>query len=132
MGPWEVDDETDERRRSGRGIWFEVNRDPLVPHGLRQLQRLLEERDPDGHAAAILSIDRVIVLANAQPLPRTNLVLIVGNGANGRDADAVLIPWEEPPVDYTAPHDLQVVEVILMNGEALIDGLYPTLWQDED
>lgn len=132
LGPWEVDDETDERRRSGRGIWFEVNRDPLVPHGLRQLQRLLEERDPDGHAAAILSIDRVIVLANAQPLPRTNLVLIVGNGANGRDADAVLIPWEEPPEDYTAPHDLQVVEVILMNGGALIDGLYPTLWQDED
>jgi hypothetical protein len=109
-----------------------VNRDPPVPHGLRQLQRLLEERDPAGFAAAILSIDRVIVLANAQPLPRTNLVLIAGNGANGRDDDDVLIPWQEPPEDYTAPHDLQVVEVILTNGEELIDGLYATLWQDEN
>lgn len=132
QGSWEVDEETEERRRSGRGIWFEVNRDPPVPHGLRQLQRLLEECDPEGHAAAIVSIDRVIVLASAHPLPRTNLVLIVGNGATGRDDNAVLIPWEEPPDDYTAPHDLQVVEVILMNGEELIDGLYPTLWQDED
>jgi hypothetical protein len=43
----------------------------------------------------------------------------------------VLIPWEQPPGEYTAPHDLQVVEVILEGGDALIDNLYATLWQDD-
>ena len=114
---------------NGRGIWFEMNRDTPIPHGLRQLQKLLETRDPDGHAAAILSID-LAVLRHGQPLPRTNLVLIAGNGAAGREERTTLIGWKELPANYTAPHDLQVVEVILKEGDTLIDGLYTSLWQD--
>ncbi|MEQ1515326.1 MAG: aminotransferase [Usitatibacteraceae bacterium] len=131
-GPWEVDDETGERARSGRGVWFEINRDTPIPHGLRQLQRLLELRDPEDHQAAILSIDRAIILENAPPLPRTNLILIAGNGARERKALDVLIGWEKVPEEYTGPHDLQVVELILTDGEALIDGLYSTLWQEAE
>jgi hypothetical protein len=42
-----------------------------------------------------------------------------------------VIPWKALPEDYAAPHDLQVVEVILSgDGDDLIDGLYGTLWQD--
>ncbi|AIC29512.1 hypothetical protein IE4771_PA00005 (plasmid) [Rhizobium etli bv. mimosae str. IE4771] len=132
LGPWEEDEETGERKRSGRGVWFEVNRDTPLPHGLRQLQRLLELRDPDGHAAAILSIDRAVLLEDAPPLPRTNLILIAGNGAREREASGVLIGWEEAPEEYTAPHDLQVVELILTDGERLIDGLYASLWQEAE
>lgn len=131
LGRWEnYDDGT--RVRSNRGVWFEINRDTGVPNGLRQLQRLLELRDPDGHQAAILSIDRVVLLENAQPLPRTNLILIAGNAANDRKALDVLINWETAPKEYTAPHDLQIVELILNDGDALIDGLYSTLWQEVD
>lgn len=114
---------------NGRGIWFELNRDSDVPKGLRQLQRLLELRDAAGHAAAIVSMDQAIV-ADAPTLPRTNLVLIAGNAAASRKKLDVLVPWQAPPPHYTASHDLQVVEMILENGEALIDGLYSSLWQD--
>jgi len=62
---------------------------------------------------------------------RTNLVLLVGNGARRREALSCLIPWEETPANYTAPHDLQVVEIILDGGDGLIDELYTQLWKDD-
>src|SRR3546814_20283030 len=77
------EDEDGERVRNGRGVWFEINRDMPVPHGLRQLQRLLELRAPENYAAAILSIDRAIAL-DGPPLPRTNLILISGHGPRDR------------------------------------------------
>lgn len=129
-GPKVKDKATGVSEHTGHGIWFEVNRDSSIPHGLRQLQKLLEDRDPDGHANAVLSIDRA-VLGEGLPLARTNLVLIVGHRAKSRQKLISLIDWEAVPEDYTAPHDLQVVEVILESGGgALIDQLYATLWQD--
>lgn len=129
LGPKEEDEDSGEMAHNGRGIWFEVNWDTPMPHGLRQLQKLLEQRDPDGHANAILSIDRAVF--GQGPLPgRTNLVLLVGNGARRREALSCLIPWEKAPAEYTAPHDLQVVEMILEGGGELIDKLYASLWQD--
>jgi hypothetical protein len=128
LGPKEKDEDSGEMVHNGRGIWFEVNRDTPVPHGLRQLQKLLEQRDPDGHANVILSIDRAVF--GQGPLPgRSNLVLLVGNGAKRREALSCLIPWEEAPAEYKAPHDLQVVEIILEGGDRLIDELYATLWK---
>lgn len=127
LGPL-VEDEDGERVRNGRGVWFEINRDPPIPHGLRQLQQLLEWREPDAYAAAILSIDRAIVM-NGPPLPRTNLILIAGNGGRRRERGEFLIPWDEVPAEYAAPHDLQVVELILEDGAELIDHLYTNLWQ---
>ena len=49
------------RVRSGKGIWFEINRGLPVPRGLRQLQQLLRERAPDDFAATILSIDKALI-----------------------------------------------------------------------
>jgi hypothetical protein len=40
----------------------------------------------------------------------------------------VLIDWEAKPAEYTAPHDLQVVELIVSDGEMLIDQIYDCLW----
>lgn len=111
------------------GIWFEINRAPPIPHGLRQLQRLLEQRDPEGHAGVILSIDRALLHPDSPP-GQTNLVLLAGNAAKKRKPRSRLIPSEKAPAEYKAPHDLQVVEVILEGGDALIDQLYASLWQD--
>lgn len=120
--------DTDELEHDGKGIWYQVNRDIPVPHGLRQLQRLLREIDPNGYSAAIASLDRVLVVKDAQPLPRTNLILISGGDVPSRKAQHSLISWEEIPDDYTAPHDLQVVELILSDGDSIIDGVYDALW----
>ena len=84
--------------------------------------------DPDGYSAAIARLDRVLVVRNAEPLPRTNLILISGGDVPSREANVSLIPWHETPEDYTAPHDLQVVELILKDGDDLIDGVYDALW----
>ena len=130
-GEWTTDSHG-ERIRSGKGIWYEMNRDTPIPHGLRQLQRLLQECDPIGHSAAILSMDKALVLRDAVPIPRTNFVLIVGNDVPSRKQATSLIPWELPPRDYTAEHDLQVVEVVLNDGERLIDEIYDSLWTERD
>jgi hypothetical protein len=120
-----------ERVRSGKGIWFEVNKDTPVPHGVRQLQRLLQDCDPEGYSAAILSMDKALVLRNAVPIPRTNLVLVAGNDVPNRKQAQALIPWQVTPSEYTAGNDLQVVEVILKGGEELIDAIYDSLWSKE-
>jgi hypothetical protein len=90
LGPKKEDEDTGKLVHNGRGIWFEVNRDAPIPHGLRQLQKLLEARAPDGHAAAILSIDQA-VFGQSQAPARTNLILIVGNGAARREERTSLI-----------------------------------------
>lgn len=128
-GPKVRNKETQELEHTGRGIWFEVNRDTPIPHGLRQLQFLLERCDPDSYAAAILSIDRAVLELGAPP-PRTDLIVIAGNGAANRGDAESLLDWEHRPADYKAARDLQVVEVILTKGDALIDALYDSLWSD--
>lgn len=123
-------DNPGERIRSGKGVWYEVNRDLPVPQGVRQLQRLLEEYDPEGYAAAILSMDRALSMTGAELIPRTDLILVVGNAPTTREEATTLIPWQEQPEEYTAGNDLQVVEAYLINGEALIDSLYDSLWAE--
>jgi hypothetical protein len=129
LGEW-TEDSDGERVRSGRGIWYEVNRDTPGPHGLRQLQRLLQECDSDGYSAAILSMDRALIVKDAEPIPRTDLILIAGNDVPNREMQTSLIPWEERPSEYTAGNDLQVVEVVLNDGEGLIDAIYDSLWTE--
>lgn len=129
LGDWETDENTGERVRSGKGVWFEVNRDTPAPHGLRQLQQILKERDPQTYSNTIVSLDRVLMLRNPQPLPRTNLILITGNDVPTREKAHSLIPWEATPPEYTASHDLQVVELILNDGGDLIDQIYDALWK---
>src|SRR3546814_6103854 len=121
-------EETGVLAHTGKGIWYELNRDTAIPHGLRQLQFVLEQRDREGHADIILSIDRAVL--NLGPTPeRTDLVIICGNGAAKRERADPLIAWEQPPSAYRADRDLQIVEVILERGDVLIDVLYASLWR---
>lgn len=113
---------------SGKGVWNDLNNDPDVPIGVRQLVRLLNEHDPERYDAAILSMEKALVLLDPKPLPRTNLVIIIGNSCASRNKMDCLLPFEEIPEVYSAVHDLQLVEVILNNGEELIDALYASLW----
>jgi hypothetical protein len=68
------------------------------------------------------------MLDNATPIPRTNLVFICGNDFPSRMEGHPLVDWDAPPVEYKAPHDLQVVEMFLNEGESLIDKIYDSLW----
>lgn len=128
-GKW-VDDKANpgQKKRSGKGIWYEVNRDTAVPQGLRQLQRLLEEHDPVGFAPAILSMDRALMVGNEQTIPRTNLILLSGNAGKLRKDGDCAVDWEEKPEEYRTSDDLQIIEIYLKDGEQLIDKLYATLW----
>lgn len=129
-GPKVEDEETGAVEHNGKGVWYGINRDTPIPWGLRQLQRLLEAKDPEGHASTIYSIDQAIIGDEPKP-QRTDMVLIVGNGARRRNKLDCLIGWEDIPPEYTAGNDLQVVEVILTGGEALITALYSSLWVDD-
>lgn len=113
---------------SGKGVWSNLNNSPSVPSGVRQLATLLREHDPVGYDAAIFSMDQALLLPNPKPLPRTDLVIIAGNGAAKREKLERLLPFDRIPDDYTAGHDLQLVEVVLKDGEELIDALYESLW----
>lgn len=129
LGKWKG--KGSKRVRTG-GIWDNVNKDTPIPHGTRQLQRLLQACDPVRYSAAILSLDRALLLRNRVSIPRTDLVLIVGNDVSSREKSHPFIPWEEIPTEYTAGNDLQVVEVILNDGEELIDTIYDSLWMEGD
>ncbi|QQO17928.1 aminotransferase [Bradyrhizobium diazoefficiens] len=121
--------DTGDKIPSGKGIWAQLNTDMGVPHGLRQLQRILRDREPDAFSATILSLDKILTAQNPVVVPRTNLVVIVGNDVPSRGGEGhSLIPWKKCPEDYKAPHDLQIVEVILNDGEHLIDAVYDSLW----
>ncbi len=114
--------------RADDGIWNQLNKDSKIPHGLRQLQQLLKDRDRAGWSAAILSIDKALLLRNPLPLPRTNLVLISGNTTPMREEGVAWVEFDSVPSEYAATHDLQVVELFLTDGEKLIDKIYDALW----
>lgn len=132
LGEWVDNPDGEGRVRSGKGIWQAVNSEPPVPSGVRQLQRLLQEHDPDGYDAAILSMQRALVLRDPEPLPKTDLILIAGNGRARREQTENLLPFENMPDEYTAGNDLQLVEIVFKEGATLIDTLYGSLWSDED
>jgi hypothetical protein len=116
------------RHHADAGIWFEVNRELAAPDGLRQLQSILKERDPDGYAAAVLSMDRALILRGPVVIPRTDLIVLSGNAAATRAAGSTLLPVDAAPAEYTAANPLQIVEVILEGGDLVIDQLYDSLW----
>lgn len=118
----------EEKVHSGKGVWNDINNDSSIPIGVRQLVKLLQEHDPDGYDEAILSMQRALVLKNPEPIPRTDLIIIVGNGAARRNKMDRLLPFEQMPNAYTAGHDLQLVEVVLNDGGNLIEALYQSLW----
>lgn len=137
LGDWVPKDKSKEkskenRERSGKGVWYFVNNEPKTPSGARQLQRLLQEHDPDGHDATILSLQSILIAKNPNPIPKTDLVVVVGNGRKKRKKKESLLPFKNAPAEYTAGNDLQIMEVIMAGGEELIDNIYGSLWKEDE
>jgi hypothetical protein len=126
------EDDAGNKVRTGKGIWRDLNREPSPPSGARQLQRLLQDLDPDGFDAAILSLEKALVVKGAVSIPKTDLIVIAGNGASKREEGDVHLPWQEMPNEYTAGNDLQIVEVVFKDGVKLIDAIYSSLWAGVD
>ena len=57
------------------------------------------------------------------------MVLIAGNRAATRAVGTALLPKAAPPADYKAGRPLQIVEIVLVNGENMIERLYTSLWK---
>jgi hypothetical protein len=119
-------------RQEGKGIWAELNKEVNPPNGLRELQIALKEIDPDGYAESILSMDKLLSAYGANVAAKTDLVVIVGNGSVTRENGNCFVVHEEVPKAYSAGNDLQVVEIVLNDGEQLIKDLYSNLWNGED
>ncbi|MBA8906053.1 aminotransferase [Aminobacter ciceronei] len=113
---------------NGKGVWFEINRSVDVPMGVRQLQEILQELAPDEYADVILSLDRILQLENPDPVDRTDVILLAGGSAASRNVGESLLDWENKPIEHTKDRDLQVVEIILSDGDSLIDALYEGMW----
>jgi hypothetical protein len=116
---------------SGKGVWYEVNRALPVPLGLEQLHAILEECEPNKFAMVIASLDRILAQRNPDPVERTDLILLVGGSAATRKPSHPLLPWENVPKEYKAGRNLQVVELLIADGDDLIDAIYKGLWTKE-
>lgn len=130
LGDWE-DDPTNAgtRRRSGKGVWSEINKGIAIPSGLRQLQKLLIELAPSEFANAILSLERAICLrSHSASIPKRDLVFIIGNRPARRTRGTTSISNSSIPSEYTVGRNLNVIEVVLENAEIVIEALYDSLW----
>ncbi|WP_027155544.1 aminotransferase [Mesorhizobium sp. WSM2561] len=128
-----IDDPADKTKRihNGKGVWYEVNRALPVPLGLEQLHAILEECEPDKFAKVIASLDRILARRNPNPVERTDMILLVGGPAASRSPGQALLPWETVPDEYKAGRDLQVVELLIAEGDGLINAIYAGLWAEE-
>jgi hypothetical protein len=118
--------------RSGKGIFSEINRTQVETYGLRQLQKILSEYDCEEYSGVVTSIGRLLIVGGGEPpVPRTDLILLVGNDPPARKAKKSAIDQNAAPSEYTAENDLQIVEIYLNNGEDLIDRIYGSLWPEE-
>lgn len=114
--------------RNSDGIWRSLASALPVPHGLRQLQRILIEREPEEFAETILSLDKILALKQPRPVSRTDLVLVAGNSPASRKPGEANVVQATRPAEYPASRDLQVVEVFLRDGDEVIKNLYDSLW----
>lgn len=108
------------------GVWSEVNSGLPTPHGLFQLSRLLALKDRDRYSRTIASLEAA--LFGGPPIPRVDFILVAGNRATKRLAGHTLLPKSSAPSEYTAGRPLQIVEIVLDNGEQLIDRIYKSMW----
>lgn len=114
--------------RNEDGIWRSFDSASVVPEGLRQLQIILEECEPDKYAEAIVSIDEALVGKTPRKILRTDLVIIAGDSPATRPKGQTNISATVRPSEYAAGRKLQVVEVFLKDGATLIKSIYDSLW----
>ena len=117
-----------EKVHNNKGVWHEVNRALAVPLGLEQLHTILHECEPDKYASVIASLDRILAHRNPDPVERTDLILLAGGPAKKRKKATSLIPWKDVPFEYEAGRDLQIVEMIIEDGDDVINTIYGGLW----
>jgi hypothetical protein len=115
------------RLRSGKGVWADINTSVPVPEGIGQLSMLLREKAPDEFAEVIVSLEEALLIG-AVPLPRTDYVFVAGNKAPTRAVGETYLPVAAPPSHYTAGRALQVVELVIEDGNPFIEQLYASLW----
>lgn len=114
---------------NNKGVWFEINRALDVPLGLEQLHTILEQREPIKFSSVIASLDRILAQKNPDVIERTDLILLAGGPAAKRGKGDPLIQWKSVPSEYTAGRDLQIVELVISDGDNLINTIYDGLWQ---
>jgi hypothetical protein len=110
------------------GVWNDINNALAVPEGLQQLCDLLAEKDKAAFQNTIVSLDEAL-LGVGTPPPRTDLVFIAGNRSPSRAKSTALLPTAAAPPECTSNRPLQVVEIVLEDGEGLIDRIYNSLWK---
>ncbi|HDX8843158.1 TPA: hypothetical protein RQO46_005005 [Klebsiella oxytoca] len=117
--------------KNKKGIWHQLNvRDKNIPPGMQDLQTLLIELGSDKYEKAILSIDEALLVRKPKKIPRTNLILIAGVDFSTRSKGQSVVDQKVKPAEYSAKHDLQIVELFLAaNGDALIEEIYSSLWK---
>lgn len=120
-----------QERVEGKGVWSELNEEVNPPNGLRELQIALKDIDPEGYKQTILSMDKLLSVSGSNVIPKTDLVVLVGEAGKKREEGTCLIDFEKVPEEYLASNDLQVVEVVLNDGEKLIVDLYASLWAED-
>lgn len=128
LGPKERGRQT---RVAGKGVWAELNKEVNPPNGLRELQIALKDLDPQAYGEVILSMDKLLAAFEPTIVPKTDLVLIVGEPRNNREKGECCIERDKVPENYLAGNDLQVVEIVLPDGENLIIDLYASLWGED-
>ena len=116
------------RNGSGKGIWQDLNNEPNLPIGVRQLQEILKLKAPEKFDKIILCLQKALLSKKTIPLPKTNLIVIAGNRNAERNPGDCYISKSKMPSEYTSRNDLQIVEVVFEKGETLIDVIYEGLW----
>ena len=119
----------EKKNGSGKGILQELNNEPNLPLGVRQLQEILKLNDPEKFDKIILCLQEALTSKKTTPFPKTNLIVIAGNRNPERDPGDCFIPNDRIPAGYKADSDLQVMEVVFKEGKKLIDKIYESLWQ---
>jgi hypothetical protein len=128
LGPKETGKQT---REAGKGVWTELNKEVNPPNGLRELQIALKDLDPEAYGEVIVSMDKLLAAFDPVAAPKTDLVVIVGGPRASRNKGECYIKCDEVPEPYVAKNDLQVVEIVLPEGEKLIKDLYASLWGED-
>jgi hypothetical protein len=115
-------------RQPNKGIWSGLNKEVNPPNGLRELQIILKDIAYDSYERTIISMDEILCAYKPKAVEKTNLVVVVGGPSAKREKGNCIMGFEEIPEEYLVKNNLQIVEVVLDDGEKLITDIYNNLW----
>jgi hypothetical protein len=106
----------------------ELSEERGIPCSLPQLQRILENIDPDKYANTIDHIDEICERGVAD-IPRSDIFVYVFDDPKSKNYESMRITKAMKESNYTATRPLQVFEVHIPDGADLIETLYSMLYQ---